>query len=71
VEIDRPEAIAVMAEKLKAKGFSFEIENKMGRIWMSIVDHDTDTAYDEISHNGPGLEDKLDNLIKKAFYLEY
>ena len=65
--IDRPEPIADRASVLLDKGFSLEIENNTGQIWLSCVNHDTEESFDRFCENGPDVPLKVDELINEAF----
>ena len=64
--IDRPQEIYDKAKQLKDRGFSLEIENKDGQIWMSCVNHSTDEATDEMCKNDWQVIGAIDRLITEA-----
>jgi hypothetical protein len=65
--IERPEPIADRAEVLQDYGFSLEIENQGGQVWMSCVNHETEESFDRICDNGPDVPLKIDEMINEAF----
>ncbi len=65
--IEREDAIADKAEKLKCLGFSFEIENNNERIWATIINHETERAVDNFCANGPPVSKMIDDLIMRAY----
>ena len=67
VIIERPEPISDRAEVLIDDGFSLEVENNRGEIWLSCVNHETEESFDEICVNGTDVPLKVDELINKAF----
>lgn len=71
--IPRPQSIASKANLLRIMGFSFEIENKDGQIWMSCVNHHADesAAVDRFCANGPQVPIMVDEMINEAFQRFY
>lgn len=57
------------AKRLYELGFSLEIENDNGRIWMSCVNHATEQAKDAWCENGPIVPTKVDELIISSYEL--
>lgn len=65
--IYRPEPIADRASVLADNGFSMEIENNGGTIWMSCVNHDTEKAFVRVVNNGQEVPIAIDSMINEAF----
>ena len=65
--IERPEPVADRAGVLQDYGFSLEIENQGGQVWMSCVNHETEESFDRICDNGPDVPLKIDEMINEAF----
>lgn len=54
-------------KKLKKLGFSFEIENNKGSVWMSCINYDTDMVVNTIVPNGPEVPIAVRKVIEVAF----
>lgn len=67
VTIDRPEPVADRASVLQDNGFSLEIENKDGQIWMSCINREREEFIDLVCDNGPDVPMKIDEMINEAF----
>lgn len=67
VIIERPEPIVDRASVLMDNGFSLEIENNEGQIWMSCVNHETEQSFDRFVENGPEVPTAIDAMINEAF----
>jgi hypothetical protein len=64
VTIDRPEHIALAADKIRRHGFRFEIEELLdGEISMTISDSERD-YHIRVCANGPAVPLTVDELVK-------
>lgn len=67
ISILRPEDVFIKAEALKTLGFKFEIENKNGKIWGTIINVDTEEYCDFFCQNGPEIHDAVDETVARAY----
>lgn len=65
--VERTPEIADKARALWAAGFSLEIENFCGHVWMSAVRHSTNESVDRHCNNGPEVPAAVDSLIDEAY----
>lgn len=71
VFIDRPDDIALKAERIKDDGFVLEIENQCEMIWMSASKHYAEIFFDRLVPNGPDVVVAVDSLINEVYeYVE-
>jgi hypothetical protein len=64
--IQRAPEIYHKAVALWAAGFSLEIENRHGTIWMSAIKHSEDLFVDRFCENGPEVLVMVDQIINEA-----
>lgn len=68
MEIDLPDDIEDMASTLRENGFLFEIENRDGRIWASILNNRVEEqVVDGYCFNGPEVPEMIKKIIREAY----
>lgn len=65
--IARPQGVAVKAGALRERGYSLEIENNDGMIWLTCINHKTESSVDRWCRDGRAVPFMVDELVTQAF----